>query len=363
MGVDLTAHLAEVVASQVGSIVPGLVIAVVDREGVLSAGAWGRASISQSSAMTMDTSCNWFSMTKPVTATTMVQLADRGLIDLDVPLVDYYEPWSGLRPASRRDQVTARHLLAHSAGLANPLPLRWTHLPGEPGPDLGEFVARQLGRNRRLRFDPGTKAVYSNLGYLVAGHLIEAVTGDSFSQVVEDGVLAPLAMSATGFTASDRSMWATGYHRRTAIKGTLLPLLVPREILGANEGSYQALLPFHVDGAPYGGLIGPAVDAARFLRAHLGDGELDGVRILEPESARAMRTLSTVGKNLQVGLGWYHRGPTSDAGFVEHLGGGAGFWTCMRLYPDSGLGVLLMGNATSYDHDSIARAAISQHAP
>lgn len=314
--------------------------------------------------MTVNTSCNWFSMTKPVTATALVQLADRGLVDLDAPIVEYYEPWSDMSPASRRDRVTARHLLAHAAGLANPLPLRWAHRPDEPGPDLGEFAARQLRRHRRLRFEPGAKASYSNLGYLVAGHLIETVTGERFERVVTREVLTPLTMPDTGFTASDRSVWATGYQRRRTVMGAMMPFLVPREILGPREDGYQALRPFHVDGAPYGGLIGPPVDAARFLRAHLRDGELDGHPILEPESARAMRTLTTAGRNLQVGLGWYHRGRRSDdSGFVEHLGGGAGFWTCLRLYPDRQLGIVVMGNATSYDHDSIARAAVTEHAP
>lgn len=356
-------RLEDVIRSQVGPVVPGLAMVVVDPEHVLTSVAWGRASISQGTPMTVSTSCNWFSMTKPVTATALVQLADRGLVDLDAPLVEYYEPWSVMSPASRRDRVTARHLLAHAAGLANPLPLRWAHRPTEPCPSLSEFVARKLNRHCRLRSEPGTEASYSNLGYLVAGHLIETVTGERFEHVVTTGVLTPLTMPKTGFTASDPSEWATGYQRRRTLMGTVMPLLVPRQILGRREDGYRALRPFHVDGAPYGGLIGPPHEAARFLQAHLRDGELDGHRILLPASARAMRSPTTVGRNLQVGLGWYHRGrPTDGPGFVEHLGGGAGFWTCLRLYPDHQLGIVLMGNATTYDHHAIARAAMTEHA-
>ncbi len=136
--------------------------------------------------------------------------------------------------------------------------------------------------------------------------------------------------------------------------GVLLPLLLPRKIVGPTVGPHRSLHPFYVDGAAYGGLVGAASEAARFLQAHLGDGLLDGVRILSADSAQTMRRIIATGKNIQVGLGWFRRGRNPDSGFVEHLGGGAGFWNCMRIYPDLGFGVVIMGNATSYDHNAIA---------
>jgi hypothetical protein len=64
-----------------------------------------------------------------------------------------------------------------------------------------------------------------------------------------------------------------------------------------------------------------------------------------------------------VGLGWFNResGATSEQ-YVEHLGGGGGFWNMMRLCPGLKLGVLAMGNATSYDHQRLAEAALSDAA-
>ncbi len=140
----------------------------------------------------------------------------------------------------------------------------------------------------------------------------------------------------------------------------MLPVLVPHSIIGPNHGRFRSLQHFYVDGAAYGGLVGPASDAARFLQAHLHDGVLGDRRVISAESARAMRTMATTGPKLQVGMGWFRRGRHPDTSYVEHLGGGAGFWTCMRLYPDRKVGVVIMGNATSYDHDAIARAAIDQ---
>ena len=142
-------------------------------------------------------------------------------------------------------------------------------------------------------------------------------------------------------------------------------VLTPSNLLGfktiglRNFGRFRALRHFYVDGASYGGLVGPASDAARFMRAHLRDGELDGERILSAEAARAMRVIAARGPRIEVGMGWFRRGKVRPSDFVEHLGGGAGFWTCLRIYPETGMGCVVMGNATTYDHSSVIDAALA----
>jgi CubicO group peptidase (beta-lactamase class C family) len=107
---------------------------------------------------------------------------------------------------------------------------------------------------------------------------------------------------------------------------------------------------------PTVGLIGSVEDAARFLRMHLGNGELDGARILKMESAVAMRQIRTPGRRFDLGLGWFRPAKRRSASpeFVQHRGDGGAFATDMRIYPEAGLGVVMMGNATSYDRDQIA---------
>jgi CubicO group peptidase (beta-lactamase class C family) len=346
-----------VAGAQVGRMVPGLSVVVADTDDVRLARAFGAADIGSATPMTPDSICNWFSMTKLVTATAAVQLADRGRLDLDTPVCALYEPLSMLHPVERARRVTTRHLLSHSAGLANPLPLRWVHLAGLPGPERGRFVEGLLGRHRRLRFDPGARPSYTNLGYLVVGEVIAQAAGETFEQYVSRNVLDPLGMTSTGFAVTDGNRWATPYQRWFTVLGALTPLLVPRALLGPKLGRFRAFHHFYLDGAAYGGLVGPATDAARFLRAHLRDGELDGTRVLSADAARSMRTIVVRGRHLEVGLGWFRRGKVDSRDFVEHLGGGAGFWNCLRVYPGAGAGAVVMGNATSYDHDAIIEAA------
>jgi CubicO group peptidase (beta-lactamase class C family) len=345
---------------EVGRAVPGVAAIVVDADGVRVERALGFADLGRVDDMTSESICNWFSMTKLVTATAVAQLADEGLLDLDAPVIDSYEPMGVLQPTERAAAITARHLLAHSSGLANPMPLRWIHAADQPGPDRARFVEGLLKRHRRVRFTPGAKAAYTNLGYLVLGELVTTASGEPFEAYVRAHVLEPLHMSSTGFTVTAPARWATPYQRRSSVLGVLTPLLIPRHILGARHGRFRALRRFYLDGAAYGGLLGPVSDAARFVRAHLRDGELDGVRIMSPDAARAMRDIVAHGRQIEVGMGWFRRGKSRSAEFVEHLGGGVGFWSCMRLYPRTAVGAVVMGNATAYNHDAIVDAALTE---
>ncbi|MDH3684375.1 MAG: beta-lactamase family protein, partial [Acidimicrobiia bacterium] len=273
---EAQSSLQTAIEAQVGAHVPGLAVVATTSDRVVLSRAWGLADVSSRAAMTVDTVCNWFSMTKPVTATVVAILAERGLLDLDDPVQALYEPFTITRPQSRRRAVTVRHLLSHSSGLANPLPLRWVRRADEPAPARSRFVEHLINKHARLRFEPGRRASYSNLGFLVLGEIIEAVTGQTYEECVEDCLLRPLGMRRTGFTAPAAIPWATPYQRRRTVLNTLLPVLLPRRIIGANEGRYRALDHFYVTGASYGGLIGPSIEAARFLQLHLGDGERDG---------------------------------------------------------------------------------------
>ncbi len=82
---------------------------------------------------------------------------------------------------------------------------------------------------------------------------------------------------------------------------------------------------------------------------HLGGGVFNGRRILSSESATEMQRIVTEGKKFDLGLGWFRRHRDSERGrtYIEHLGGGGGYGTVMRLYPDRGLGVVAMANVSS----------------
>jgi len=301
-------------------------------------------------------------MTKIVTATAVMQLAERGALDLEDPVERFLPEFP--KPRSGWAEVRIRHLLSHSAGLANPIPVRWVHPADQPGRDPHQFALELLGRHRRLRFPAGSKAAYSNLGYITLGEVIGAAAGQSYEDYVCSQILEPLRMRRTGFSyeAVASEDVATGYQSRlNPLRRLFFRVMLPRGIVGRSRGRFVAFNRFYVDGPAYGGLLGSARDAARFMAVHLSDGELDGVRLLSAESVTAMQTIQASGRKLDVGLGWYRRrsGGASGGQHLEHLGGGGGFWNMMRICPDRRLGVVVMGSVTGYDHQQVADAALA----
>ena len=337
---DVTAAVARMMNR---SGVPGLSLAVADRDRVLLAAGYGLSDRATNTTATASTSYLWFSMSKIVTATAALRLVGEGRLDLRAPVSEYID---FLRAARGPTTPSVGQLLNHTAGFGNPLPVRWVHPADADPPDPEALLRRLMGRRRAYRYPPGHGARYSNLGYLAAGQIIAAASGMPFEDYVRDSVLRAAGMENTGFRYQDGADKATGYVKAPRIADPVLRGLLPRGITGDRHGPYLSLNPFYVDGPAYGGLVGDVLDAARFLRMHLRDGEIGGVRVLSPESARRMRTIDQPGKPFDHGTGWF-RQPTKTPGqWVEHFGAGAGFWNVMRLYPDRGIGIVVMSNST-----------------
>ena len=125
--------------------VPGLSLAVVNRDPVLLAVGYGLADRAASTPATASTSYLWFSMSKIVTATAAVRLADEGRLDLNAPAdeyVDYLRVPGTTTP-------TVGQLLNHTAGFGNPMPIRWVHPAGADPPEARLLVAGETQADGR----------------------------------------------------------------------------------------------------------------------------------------------------------------------------------------------------------------------
>ena len=329
---------------------PSVAIAVVHADRTVWQGARGVANAITGEAATPETAYLWFSMTKIATATAIMQLVETGVIALDTPARTYLPDVIELS-----DRVSVRHLLNHSSGIGNPLPLRWVHRVDHPGPDPRQMLRRLLARHGKLHFAPGTRAAYTNVGYLVLGEVITAASGIPYRRYVVEQLLRPLGARSTGFAYPPDLAAAVGHHARFDPLLPILHLMLPKGIVDGAARRFRVCNPFYVDGSAYGGLIGPVTDAARLVAAHLNGGRVGDARILTPESTTAMQHIETPGKKYDLGFGWFreHADSTRGLRYVEHLGGGAGFASIMRLHPDRQLGFVVMANATRFNRQQI----------
>ena len=342
---------------------PGLSIAVTRHNRLLYADGYGYADLAMGRPARPDTAYLWFSMSKIVTATAALVLAETGDVDLDAP-IDHYLP-GDLLPHWRGPLPRVRHLLNHTAGFGNPPPIRWVHPATASPPDPQQFLRGRL-RHTRRRHPIGGRAHYSNLGYLVLGQVLAAAAHRPFTELATEIVLRPAGMTHSSYTGTGNELMATGYIRLPRLTGPALHdalrLALPPGIVGPRHGTYQSFHPFLVDGPGYGGVVGDVLDAARLAALHLGDGTIDGCRLISRDAAQSMRRITTPGRPFDLGLGWFRRAAARDQtpGYVEHLGSGGGFNNAIRIYPDLDLGVAIMTNGTkAVDHDRICAAITS----
>ena len=282
------------------------------------------------------TTYNAFSVTKTVTALAVLQLVEADMVDLDRPAADY------LPDFPYPPEITVRELLTHSAGIPNPIPLRWTHLAAEhPAFDRDAFFAERFAENPAVDAAPGEQFAYSNLGYQLLGQLIERVSGQRYEEYVTDRVLAPLGTSPAelGFSVESPAH-ATGYHRRWSFSYLALGFLMDTDrYIGPSEEGWMPFRPYYLNGPSYGGLVATADGLGRYAQALLGPS------FLSEESKRSLFTEHLLADDTPsgVGMAWF-KGEIDGHTYFAHAGGGGGYYTEVRLYPELGRGSVIVFN-------------------
>jgi methyl acetate hydrolase len=303
-------------AAEAGDL-PGVVAAAATRDGVMFEGAYGKRDLATGAPMTTDTVVWIASMTKAVTGACVMQLVEQGRLSLDgalgsvlpelgrVQVLEGFDADGKPRLRAPRRPVTLRHLLTHTSGFAydmwNPLIARYMEVSGTPG----IISCRNAALNLPLAFDPGERWEYG-IGIDWAGKAVEAVSGQTLDQYMRANLLGPLGMADTGFRigAEQRGRLAR-IHARTQEGVVPTDTEIPQEP------------EFHMGG---GGLYATVGDYLRFTRMILLGGQLDGVRVLKPETValmsrnaiggipvRAMKTASpalTLDVDFIAGMGW-----------------------------------------------------------
>jgi D-alanyl-D-alanine carboxypeptidase len=323
--------------------IPGCSVAVVNSADIVWSRGFGLADLRQRSPATAGTVYHLFSGTKLFTAVAVLQLAERGLLDIEEPVTCYLPEYSAL------SEVRLIHLLSHRSGLKDTLRgFLSVYFPADAPPSTAEALsAYRLAVAR----SPGERVEYRNVNYALLGEVVTRVSGTAYREFVRANVLARLDMDV-GFdvTEDQRQHAATGYIGRWDPMRVVLRFVVPtvaRRIYGGRVGSQVELNEYGLASAAIGGLVGSVAEFARFLQH-----QLSGDRgVLGREWIKKMQTMVATGQagitsREGVGLGWKF-GTGENGRFLNHEGGGAGFTSELRLYPERGLGVALAMNAMS----------------
>ena len=271
--------------------VAGMVVLVGSKAGISLLQPLGQQSLTPAVPMQPKTLFRIASMTKPITALGAMRLAEEGRLKVTDPVEKYLPEFKGqMLVADRKDgqitlkkpsrPITIRDLLTHTSGMPGSYPEGLADMYHLRGMSLAEAVA--VCSQRPLEFEPGSRWAYCNTGIDTLGRVIEVVSKTPFEQYLQQIVFEPLGMKDTAFYPS-AEQWqrvATLYDQKDGqLQVTARPLIGPTD---------KARHPI-----PAGGLFSTAVDLARLYQAFLRGGELDGQRLVSPETLAEMTKVQT----------------------------------------------------------------------
>ena len=303
--------------------VPSIAVAVVKDGKIIWEEAFGWADKERQIPATAHTPYSLASMTKPITATAVVKLHEAGKLDIDAPIERYLGDIKLASHAGSTDGVTARRIMAHSAGL----------------PKYGNFYldgAAPAGSTETISkfgmtvFPPNTRFEYSNIGMKILDAAIEQVSGQTFGDYLKREIFLPLGMknSAVG-----------------------LPSTAPAAV---RYDSQRNPMRFYLTDHPGSGDVwASAHDMARFLAFHMGTPLPDQRQLLSPEARRVMQMPASAGPmpapgepRRDIGANWVLSSVNGHPQ-VWHSGGQPGVSAFMTFYPDQKLAIVLLANSSA----------------
>lgn len=276
---------------------PGFLTAIMRGGKIVHFETLGYRNIETETPLTRDTVFRIMSMTKPIVSVAAMTLVEENRLRLTDPVSTYIPAFAkqqiyvggdgnGMVTAPAKRQVQVRNLLMHTSGLTYGLsahPVDQLHRQRKVYAQMHQSLAdfAEAAAAMPLMFEPGTQWNYS-ISTDVLGYIIELVSGRRLGDVLQERVLGPLGMTETGFLLrGDQAARLITCYRQAPDGQSLLAVPDMRPDMYRN-----ADIP-HSGG---GGLVGTADDYLRFAAMLLNGGELDGVRILGPETVKLMRT-------------------------------------------------------------------------
>jgi CubicO group peptidase (beta-lactamase class C family) len=319
MGQVIDAHRAAIVEKMRKNKIPGVSVALVDRERILWAAGFGYTDTDKKTSVTPETIFSIQSMSKTFTATAVLFAVQDGLLDLDAPITRYLPEFTVNSRFEEHPErkITLRHLLSHTVGFTHEAPIGNNF--DTASPSFEEHV-RSISQSW-LKFPVGAKSSYSNLGVDLAGYSVQRVSKKPLAHYMREKIFAPLDMPNSSIDMD-------------AINAN------PHRAIGHTSGIKR--IPVEVPMVAAGGVYTNATELCRFVQFHLNRGRVGSTRLLDE---RLLDRMYGRPAGLTLGLG---RGDKHDSYFLMHGGGGFGFLSLMIWYPEYGIGAVELTNSASH---------------
>lgn len=298
---------------------PSVAVGVIKNDALVWAEGFGLADRERRVPATSDTIYWLASVSKPLSATGLMQLVERGLIDLDRPANLYLGDAKLTAYVGSADDMTVRRLANHTAGLS----IHNNFFDGIHPPPMDETIRR----HGFASLEPGKQLQDSNLAYGILGYIVERTAKTPWREYQEKHVYDPLKMTRT----SDRVR--PGFEREAAVP------------YGSDVGGRWIRWDvYDFDHRPASSNYSTVHDLARFVRMHMNGGELDGVRVLKPESVREMQRLTGEQRpGSGYGVAWQTLRVGTHEG-VTHSGGMPGVVTLVNVFPADRAATIVLSN-------------------
>ncbi|TFG71545.1 MAG: tetratricopeptide repeat protein [Anaerolineales bacterium] len=312
--------------------IPGLSIGIVDSGEIAYTRSLGVQSLETQVMVTSESIFCLQSIGKCFVSCAVMQLVERGKIQLDAPFVQYL-PYFKMED-DRYPQITIRQILSHTSGMPDMDGFEYNDLVFHPEVDDGaaERYVRGLS-SMKLVHAPGEKFLYSNIGYNVLGDLISKISGQAFEEYMKVNILSPAGMPDSTFLLADVD------RQRVAVPHLRTPEMI-----------INPTYPYHRGDAPASFLHSTVVDMCRWAITCLKRGIYQGQRILTPASYDVMWTPAAKRGNPplkeDMGLGW-NLGHFDGVQTVSHGGGGFGWTGQLILLPEKGRAAIILCNEES----------------
>ena len=340
-----------IAARMVEARVPGLSATVVHNDEVVWSNAYGWADIDAKVPATTDTLYIVASVSKIVTATALMQLYEAGMFNLDEPINNHlpFFTVSHPNPAYADIPITFRMVLSHTSAIRD----NWTVINnltvcGDSPIPLGEFLEEYLvpggqyysaGQSYYWNNAPGSQFNYANVGFTLAGYLVEVISEMPFAQYCDQNIFGTLGMEETSWFLDglDITHIATPYWYAEPV------------------GPYQACCHRGAPIYPAGWLRSSTAQVAALLIAHMNGGSFNDVQLLQPETVEIMQT-----PHAEIPPGYFYpeSGHHYGLGFifdeigghelVGHHGRVCGGTTLAFFRPEDNVGIILLANGESY---------------